>query len=71
VDVLKVDTDGYDGLVLAGSRSVLAQRPVVLFEWHPVASAVAGTDERLAFRVLRDYPRTVWYTNCGVFSHAI
>ncbi|MCU1695281.1 MAG: xapI [Mycobacterium sp.] len=71
VDVLKVDTDGYDGLVLAGSRSVLAQRPVVLFEWHPVASAVAGTDERLAFRVLRDYPRAVWYTNCGVFSHAI
>jgi FkbM family methyltransferase len=69
VDVLKVDTDGYDGLVLAGSRSVLRQRPVVLFEWHPVACALAGTDERQAFRVLRDYPRAVWFTKYGVFSH--
>jgi FkbM family methyltransferase len=69
VDVLKVDTDGYDGLVLAGSRSILEQRPVVLFEWHPPACALAGTDEQLAFRVLRDYPRAVWYTKYGVFSH--
>jgi FkbM family methyltransferase len=69
VDVLKIDTDGYDGLVLAGSQSILDRRPVVLFEWHPVACAVAGTDERLAFRVLRDYPCALWFTKYGVFSH--
>jgi FkbM family methyltransferase len=69
VDVLKIDTDGYDGLVLAGGRAVLQQRPVVLFEWHPVACGVAGTDERLAFDVLRDYPCAVWFTKYGVFSH--
>jgi hypothetical protein len=34
-----------------------------------VACGVAGTDERLPFEVLRDYPCAVWFTKYGVFSH--
>jgi FkbM family methyltransferase len=72
VDVLKTDVDGYDGLVLAGARRLVkAQRPVVLFEWHPRACAAAGTSERLAFEVLRDSELFVFYTKYGVFSHVM
>lgn len=53
-DVIKVDTDGYDGAVLAGAREVLARhRPTVIFEWHPQLLARTGNPLLEAFDVLR------------------
>lgn len=70
VDVLKIDTDGYDGNVLEGASNTLARRrPIVLFEWHPIACALAGTDVNAPFRLLKGYSKTVWYTKYGSFSH--
>ena len=71
-DVIKVDTDGYDGKVLGGaSRLLQATRPSVLFEWHPRLCHITGTDDEQAFSVLRDagYSRFIFFTKFGQFSH--
>ncbi len=69
-DVIKVDTDGYDGLILAGSKRLLSTKPMVLFEWHPLLCAHVGTDERVAFNVLGEigYDRFVFCNKFGEFS---
>lgn len=72
VDVLKIDTDGFDGKVLAGSRRLLERhRPSVIFEWHPIACKATGTDHLLPFRVLAQssYDDYVFFTKFGGFSH--
>lgn len=72
IDILKVDTDGYDGKVLAGSSKTLERyRPMVIFEWHPVACAAAGLDPHLAFQVLTagGYGPYVFFDKFGNFSH--
>jgi FkbM family methyltransferase len=71
-DVLKVDTDGFDGKILAGGKEVLERaRPAVLFEWHPQLCKLVDNDPQLAFEVLRDagYDRWVFFTKYGSFSH--
>lgn len=70
-DVIKVDTDGYDGLILAGASRLLLRSPVVLFEWHPLACRRVGTEERQAFEVLdsHGYDRFVFFSKFGEFSH--
>ena len=72
VDVLKIDTDGYDGRVLAGASKTLCENePLVLFEWHPLACRAAGTDYRQAFQVLESagYDRFVFFDKYGRFNH--
>jgi FkbM family methyltransferase len=68
VDLLKIDTDGFDGEVLAGARAVLAcYEPAVLFEWSPTHCSRAKTDPVRAFLTLRDlgYRRFVWFRSTG------
>ena len=72
VDVLKTDTDGFDGRVLAGSREVLRRdEPSVIFEWHPLLYQRAGQDLMLPFSVLEEagYSTMLWFTKEGEFSH--
>ncbi|KRE62283.1 FkbM family methyltransferase [Nostocoides sp. Soil756] len=72
VDLIKVDTDGYDGKVLAGARRVLSQsQPVVLFEWHPILLDRCGQSATRPFEVLTDagYTRFVWFTKHGLLDH--
>ena len=72
VDVLKSDTDGFDGKVLAGATGVLAaSRPAVIFEWHPILYDATGQDRYRPFEVLADagYRWLVWFDKYGVFSH--
>lgn len=72
LDIVKVDTDGFDGKVLAGSQQTLQEyRPAVIFEWHPRACAAAGVDAHLAFVTLAGagYERYVFFDKFGNFSH--
>lgn len=72
VDVLKVDTDGFDGKVLAGARQLLADdRPAVIFEWAPRVYDATGQDRHRPFEVLAaaGYRWLVWFDKYGVFSH--
>ncbi len=72
VDVLKVDTDGFDGKVLAGARSILSRhRPALIFEWHPLLCEATGQDWRQPFEVLADhgYRWFAWFTKEGEWSH--
>jgi FkbM family methyltransferase len=71
-DVIKVDTDGFDGQILAGAREILStSRPAVIFEWHPLLCRRVGTDDRLGFDVLEaaGYDRFVFFDKYGEFSH--
>jgi FkbM family methyltransferase len=71
-DVMKVDTDGFDGTILAGGKELLERaHPAVLFEWHPPLCKLVGADPQLAFEVLREagYDRWVFFTKYGWFSH--
>jgi hypothetical protein len=71
-DVIKVDTDGYDGKVLGGAAHLLrSARPSVLFEWHPGLCHRLGTEDEEAFSALRaaGYTRFVFFTKFGQFSH--
>jgi FkbM family methyltransferase len=71
-DVLKVDTDGYDGPILAGAGSLLAEfRPTVLFEWHPKLCRNVGSSDEQGFISLRraGYDRFIFFTKFGQFSH--
>ena len=72
IDVLKSDTDGFDGKVLAGAGGVLTKsRPAVIFEWHPILYDATGQDRRRPFEVLADagYRWLVWFEKYGTFSH--
>lgn len=72
IDILKIDVDGFDGEVLAGSEEVLLRcRPLVIFEWHPKLIQATGNSALLAFETLDKcgYDRFVWYDNMGSFSH--
>jgi len=74
VDIIKIDTDGFDGRVLAGSKNTLARHaPSVIFEWHPILIDQTGQDPMLPFRVLEaaGYDQFVWFTKEGKFSHVM
>jgi hypothetical protein len=71
-DVIKVDTDGFDGKVLAGATGLLSRdRPAVIFEWHPLLCHATNNNWWLAFEVLAasGYDEFVWFTKYGAFSH--
>ncbi len=68
VDVLKVDTDGFDGRILAGAcRTIAAQRPFVVFEWSPIQYADLDSDILEPFEVLAacGYGRFLLYSKEG------
>ena len=70
--VVKIDTDGFDGRILAGGTALLDRAcPAVLFEWHPNLCRAVGADPLLAFEVLggAGYNRWVFFTKFGQFSH--
>lgn len=72
VDVIKIDVDGFDGEVLAGSKNLLQRcQPAVIFEWHPKLLQNTGNSPVRAFETLRQcgYTRFLWFQNNGAFSH--
>ena len=72
IDIIKSDTDGFDGKVLAGATRLLQEhQPAVIFEWHPLLYQATGQDWSRPFHVLAKagYRRFVWFDKYGVFSH--
>lgn len=72
IDVLKVDVDGFDGMVLKGSKTILRVcKPAVIFEWHPILCQQTGNNWNDHFETLEEcgYDRFVWFTKFGEFSH--
>ncbi len=72
VDVLKIDTDGFDGKVLAGANGLLRRhRPAVIFEWAPRVYDDTGQSRHRPFEVLgaAGYRWLVWFDKFGAFSH--
>lgn len=71
-DLLKIDVDGFDGEVIAGSTRLLAKaQPGVYFEWHPRLFQNAGNRFGLPFERLSEagYVDYLWFSNRGPFSH--
>lgn len=71
-DLLKIDVDGYDGDVIAGSARLLSNaRPAVYFEWHPRLIQNAHNRPALPFEQLNmaGYAHFLWFHNRGPFSH--
>ena len=72
-DVLKVDTDGFDGRILAGAATLLEQaRPNVLFEWHPKLYRQTWQRTRSAIHRFTDQLGMTefgFFTKFGQFSH--
>jgi FkbM family methyltransferase len=74
IDLIKIDTDGYDGKILKGAENSLRMfKPMVIFEWHPILCKQAETDFYQHFRVLQrnGYKTFIWFTKFGSFSHFI
>ena len=72
-DVIKIDVDGFDGRVLAGSRQMLTDHhPSVIFEWSPQHLMATGNPRDTAFEVLAkcDYTKFLWFDKFGRFALA-
>jgi FkbM family methyltransferase len=72
VDVIKTDTDGYEGQVLAGARQLItASKPVIVFEWAPTCFDTTDNDAHEPFAVLSElgYDRFIWFDKYGTFNH--
>ncbi len=70
VDILKTDTDGFDGKVLAGAMIMLHQyNPSVIFEFHPLLYRACNNSFNEPFEVLKKtgYPSLLWYDKFGNF----
>jgi FkbM family methyltransferase len=73
-DVLKIDVDGFDGKVLAGSSKILtSSKPIVIFEWHPKLYNNTLNSIYLPFQVLNTngYNKFVWFDKFGNYSHFV
>lgn len=54
LDVIKIDTEGAEGLVLRGARQALAEfHPLVILEINPAAASRLGLESDGAWRLLR------------------
>jgi FkbM family methyltransferase len=74
IDVLKIDVDGFDGKVLAGSANLLKKNhPSIIFEFHPLLINKTGNDIFQPFQMLKDcgYEMLYWYNKFGVYSHSL
>ena len=71
-DIIKIDTDGFDGKVLSGAQNILLKhKPAVIFEWHPIHIKDTGNDFYTAFTCLdaTGYSQFVFFNKYGVFTH--
>ena len=66
--LLKIDTDGFDGAILAGARGFLQRaQPILFFEYHPVLWRQFGGHDETVFAALHHagYESALLYANTG------
>lgn len=74
IDLIKIDTDGFDGRILAGSTALLnTSMPAIQFEWHPDLYDKTGNDVAEPFTVLAaaGYHRFHWFDKYGAFDQTM
>ena len=74
IKLVKVDTDGFDGKIIAGARSfIAANKPVLFFEYDPGFYADQNDDGLSFLRTLRDlgYAGGFVYDERGVLERQI
>jgi FkbM family methyltransferase len=74
IELIKIDTDGFDGKILRGSKTVLAKHhPILFFEYDPRAWKQQGDTavEIFAFLSAYDYFYYMFYDNYGNFLGSI
>lgn len=72
IDLIKIDVDGFEGRVLAGSHLTLEQyHPTLIFEWDPFFCEQTGNNWTEHFTLLNSlgYERFIWFAKYGDFSH--
>ncbi len=72
LDLLKIDTEGFDGRVLRGAEGILGRdKPAVIFEWHPILCRQTDNSWLEHFEILLKlgYHTYLWFTKFGTFSH--
>lgn len=72
--LLKIDTDGFDGIIIMGAKEFLkSARPVVFFEYDPYYLAKQNDDGISIFSFLREagYQRMIAYDNFGNYFRAL
>ncbi|MDR2409558.1 MAG: FkbM family methyltransferase, partial [Bacteroidales bacterium] len=70
LDLIKIDTDGYDGKILKGSEKTIKKfMPLIIFEWHPLLCIQTKTDYNEHFSTLKklNYNNFIWFTKFGEF----
>jgi hypothetical protein len=68
--MLKVDTDGYDGLILRGASEYLSRvKPILFFEYDPDLLGRHGEDGDSLWAMLRlsGYKMALFYENIGTY----
>lgn len=71
-DIIKTDTDGYDGKILAGAAHLLkTYSPAVIFEFHPLLLQAVANSFSQSFDVLQEcgYQSLLWYDKKGNYSN--
>ena len=70
VDLIKIDTDGYELQVLRGARRMIAEhKPVIIFEWGQYVLRERGIDAADFFRFFEDFDcRLINLTNRHVVT---
>ncbi|HPS20363.1 MAG TPA: FkbM family methyltransferase [Candidatus Omnitrophota bacterium] len=72
IDLIKIDTDGYDGRILKGATNILRRlKPAVIFEWHPTLCEQTENSYKEHFEVLTSegYTMFIFFNKFGNFSH--
>lgn len=71
-DILKIDTDGFDGRILQGAEGTLRRfKPAVIFEWHPALYLETNNSLNQPFEILNTlgYTQFIFFNKYGEFNH--
>lgn len=74
INLVKVDTDGYDFCCLKGAKKILQeQKPTLFLEFTPSALEKIGDDanEFISFLERFGYEKTLFYDNVGILMGAV
>lgn len=70
IDIIKIDVDGYDGLVILGASSILKKlSPAIIFEWSVPHFKKTNNNIYIPFEELSKagYKHFYWFDNFGNF----